>query len=147
MLSNFLFLSSFVVAVTGAGPTITFDGREATIESVHAALFSGVTTCRDVVSSFLARIETFNPTINSLISLDPNVLATADEMDVALSNGNATGSLWCIPMLLKDNYDSTPLNTTGGCLALNSSVPTVDAPTVNALKRAGAVILGKTKSP
>lgn len=47
-------------------------------------------------------------------------------------------------MLLKDDYDSVPLNTTAGCLALNSSVPTVDAPTVMALKRAGAVILGKT---
>lgn len=140
----FLFLPCFVLVVAGASPAVTFDGREATIDSVHTALFSGLTTCRDVVSGFLARIEKFNPTINSIISLDPNVLAVADEMDVALSRGNATGRLWCIPMLLKDNYDSVPLNTTAGCLALNSSVPTVDAPTVRALKRAGAVILGKT---
>jgi Asp-tRNA(Asn)/Glu-tRNA(Gln) amidotransferase A subunit family amidase len=144
MLFTPLLLPSFVVAAAGGGPAITFDGREATIESVHTALFSGLITCRDVVSGFLARIEKFNPTINSIISLDPDVLATADEMDVALANGNATGSLWCIPMLLKDNYDSVPLNTTAGCLALNSSVPTVDAPTVRALKRAGAVIMGKT---
>ena len=144
MLFSFFPLSIFVVAVIGAGPAITFDGREATIESVHTALFSGLTTCRDVVSGFLARIEKFNPTINSIVSLDPNVLGNADEMDVALSKGNATGSLWCIPMLLKDNYDSVPLNTTAGCLALNSSVPTVDAPAVAALKRAGAIIMGKT---
>jgi Asp-tRNA(Asn)/Glu-tRNA(Gln) amidotransferase A subunit family amidase len=140
----FLFLPCFVLVVAGASPAVTFDGREATIDSVHTTLFSGLATCRDVVSGFLARIEKFNPTINSIISLDPNVLAVADEMDVALSRGNATGSLWCIPMLLKDNYDSVPPNTTAGCLALNSSVPTVDALTVRALKRAGAVILGKT---
>ena len=65
-------------------------------------------------------------------------------MDVALSNGNVTGHLWCIPILLKDNYESVPLNTTAGCLALNSSIPTVDAPTVRELKRAGAIIIGKT---
>jgi Asp-tRNA(Asn)/Glu-tRNA(Gln) amidotransferase A subunit family amidase len=144
MLLEFLYLPSIVLAAAGASPAIAFDGREASIESVHTALFSGLTTCRDVVTGFLVRIEKFNPTINSIISLDPNVLATADEMDVALSNGNATGTLWCIPMLLKDNYDSVPLNTTAGCLALNSTVPTVDAPTVRALKRAGAVIMGKT---
>lgn len=144
MLVIFLFLHCFALAVAGASPAITFDSREATIDSVHTVLFSGLATCRDVVSGFLARIEKFNPAINSIISLDPNVLVVADEMDVALSKGNATGSLWCIPMLLKDNYDSVPLNTTAGCLALKSSVPTVDAPTVRALKRAGAVILGKT---
>jgi len=144
MLFISLFLSRFVVAVNGVSPTITFDGREATIEIVHTALFSGLTTCHDVVSGFLARIEKFNPTINSIISLDPNVLVIADEMDVALSNGNVTGSLWCIPMLLKGNYDSAPLNTTAGCLTLNSLVPTVDAPAVRELKQAGAIIIGKT---
>ena len=75
----------------------------------HTALFSGLTTCRDVVSGFLARIGKFNPTINSIISLDPNVLVIANKMDVAPSNGNVTGSLWRVPTLLKDNYDSVPL--------------------------------------
>lgn len=85
MLFIFLFLHCFALAVAGASPAITFDGREATIDSVHTVLFSGLTTCRDVVSGFLVRIEKFNPAINSIISLDPNVLVVADEMDVALS--------------------------------------------------------------
>lgn len=141
---SIVFVLGLVGAVFGAGPVSTFDGREATIESVHSALFSGLTTCRGVVSGFLARIEKFNPTINAIIRLNPDALALADEMDVALANGNATGSLYCIPMFLKDNYDAVGMNTTGGCLALNRSQPTVDAPTVTALKRAGAIILGKT---
>ena len=71
MLSISLFLSCLVVVVNGASPTIAFDGREDTIEIVHTTLFSGLKTCRDVVSGFLALIEKFNPTINSIISLDP----------------------------------------------------------------------------
>jgi Asp-tRNA(Asn)/Glu-tRNA(Gln) amidotransferase A subunit family amidase len=58
--------------------------------------------------------------------------------------GNVTGSLWCIPILLKDSYDGVPLNIIAGCLALNSSILTVGAPTVRELKRAGAIIIGKT---
>jgi Asp-tRNA(Asn)/Glu-tRNA(Gln) amidotransferase A subunit family amidase len=139
-----LFLSYLVVASSGASPTITFDGRETTIEIAHTVLFSSLTTCCGVVGGFLARIGKFNPTINSMISLDPNVLVIANKMDVAPSNGNVTRSLWCIPMLLKNNYDSIPLNTTAGCLALRSSIPTVDAPTVRELKRAGAIIIGRT---
>jgi hypothetical protein len=82
-----LFLSCLVVIANGASPTIAFDGHEATIEIVHTALFSGLTTCRDVVSGFPARAGKFNPTINSMISLDPNVLVITDGMDVTLSNG------------------------------------------------------------
>lgn len=121
-----------------------FDVREATIESVQNALFAGLATCRGIVSAFIARIEEFNPRINAIITLNPEVLATADEMDLALTNGSATGSLFGVPILLKDNYDAFPMNTTGGCLALKDSLPTEDAPTITALRNAGAIILGKT---
>jgi Asp-tRNA(Asn)/Glu-tRNA(Gln) amidotransferase A subunit family amidase len=125
------------------GLTTPFDSREATIDSVHNALFTGLTSCRGVVSSFLARIETFNPTINAVISLNSNALNLADQMDKQLAAGNITGSLFCIPVLLKDNFDTAEMNTTGGCLALAGSRPSVDAPVTAALKRAGAIILGK----
>jgi Asp-tRNA(Asn)/Glu-tRNA(Gln) amidotransferase A subunit family amidase len=121
-----------------------FDSREATIDGVHSALFSGISSCRDVVSSFISRIEAFNPTINAIISLNPNVLTIADEMDANIASGNASGPLFCIPVLLKDNYDISELPTTGGCLDLAENQPLVDAPAVAALKKAGAVILGKT---
>lgn len=120
------------------------DVREATISSLHGPLYSGLTTCRDIVSAFIARIERFNPSINAIITLNPEALDIADSLDAALSRGNATGPLFCIPILLKDNYDALPMPTTGGCLALNASTPTQDSPTVAALRRAGAVILGKS---
>jgi Asp-tRNA(Asn)/Glu-tRNA(Gln) amidotransferase A subunit family amidase len=123
--------------------TMPFDAREATIDSVHHALYSGLSTCREVVSSFLARIDKLNVHTNAILSLNPNALSIADSMDKQLAVGNTTGSLFCIPILLKDNYDTADLPTTGGNLALAKSQPTEDAPSVAALKNAGAIILGK----
>lgn len=118
--------------------------RESTIGGIHDALYSGGTTCRSIVSSFLARIEAYNPSLNAIISLNPNALSRADEEDLALTSGNGTGKLFCIPVLLKDNYDTKDMNTTGGCRALADLQPADDAPVVKALKNAGAIILGKT---
>lgn len=142
-----VFFSSFILAVLCshivAAQTMPFDSREATVDSVHHALFSGLSTCREVVSSFIARIEAHNNRTNAIITLNPNALSIADSLDTQLSNGNATGPLFCIPILLKDNYDTADMPTTGGALALADSRPTEDAPSVIAFKKAGAIILGK----
>jgi Asp-tRNA(Asn)/Glu-tRNA(Gln) amidotransferase A subunit family amidase len=114
---------------------------------VHDALFSGKASCRDIVSSFLSRIEKYNSAVNAIITLNPNVLSTADQMDQALkaSKSRVEGQpLFCVPIFLKDNYDTADIITTGGCADLNASRPTADAITVTALRKAGAVILGKT---
>ena len=126
-----------------SGQNMPFDAREATIDSVHHALYSGLSTCREVVSSFLANIEAHNNRTNAILTLNRNALAIADEMDEQLSAGNATGPLFCIPILLKDNYDTADMATTGASLALAHSQPTQDAPSVTAFKEAGAIILGK----
>lgn len=120
-----------------------FDVREATVDGIHNALFTGLTTCREVVSAYLARIEAFNPTINAITALNPEALSVADSIDLQISQGNTTGPLLCVPILVKDNYDAVPMNTTGSCLALANNKPAEDAPTVIALKAAGAIILGK----
>ena len=144
---HYLLLRSFFmiyVLCTAAGIQEAFDAREATIDSIHHDLFNGLATCRTVVSAFLSRIEAFNGRINAIISLNPDALAQAEEYDEALSRGNITGSLFCIPILLKDNFDTVDMSTTGGNVAMSASQPLVDAPVVTGLKCAGAVILGKT---
>ncbi|KAI1618666.1 amidase [Exophiala viscosa] len=135
------YLPFLAVATAQLSP---IDVREATVSSLHASLFSGVTTCRSIVEAFLARIERFDSDINAIITLNPQALQIADSLDQTLSTRNATGPLFCIPIVLKDNYNAIPMPVTGGCLALNSSIPTQDAPTVTALRQAGAVILGKS---
>ncbi|PNS20245.1 aspartyl/glutamyl-tRNA(Asn/Gln) amidotransferase, A subunit [Sphaceloma murrayae] len=122
-----------------------FDAREATISSIHHALLSGQTTCLGVVSSFLARVPTINPDINAIISLNPQALSLASDLDSKLGNQNYTlPALFCIPILLKDNFDTADLPTTGASLRLADSKPTEDAPSVKAFKAAGAIVLGKT---
>lgn len=121
----------------------SFDVREATIEGIHNALYAHLTSCRGIVESFIARIDAYNHDLNAIITMNSNALSIADRQDASLATGNATGSLFCIPVLLKDNYDTSDMPTTGGCLDLAKSQPTVDAPVVTALKDAGAIIIGK----
>lgn len=138
----FIFIPFFLRAVHALNSK--WDVQEASIEDIHNALYTGLASCRGIVESFIARIEAYNPTINAILTLNPNALSVADSLDLALAGGNATGSLFCIPVLLKDNYDTADMKTTGGCLDLADSRPTADAAVVSALKRAGAIILGKT---
>ena len=65
-------------------------------------------------------------------------------MDDLLKAGNVQGVLFGVPILLKDNFDAAGTNTTGGCVALKDCAPIHDAITVEALRNAGAIILGKT---
>ena len=140
---TFLALSALVICNAIAQLDI-YDAREATIKGIQNALYSDLTSCRSIVESFIARIEAYNPTINAIITLNPDALSIAKEKDSDLAAGNGTGSLLCIPVLLKDNYDTSEMKTTGGCLDLTDSRPTVDAPVVTAFKNAGAIIIGKT---
>ena len=121
-----------------------FDVREVTIQSIHDALFGRLTSCRSIVESFMVRIEAYNPSLNAIITLNPNALSVADQLDLSLAAGNTTGALFCIPILVKDNYDTSEVATTGGCLDLAKSQPNTGAPVVKALKDAGAIVLGKT---
>lgn len=128
-----------------ASGTSAFDPREATIASTHHDLYTGLVTCREVVESFLARVEAFNNHTNAILALNPNALRDADECDKALDSKNGTtGALFGIPILLKDNFDTSFMPTTGANIDMAFSQPTVDAPSVAALKKAGAIILGKT---
>ncbi|KAI0169028.1 amidase signature enzyme [Hypoxylon sp. FL1284] len=131
-------------ALTFGAQADSFEPLESTIESVRAALLANSTTCRTVVSSFVARIETFNPAINAIVSLNPDALAAADELDQRLAAGDSAGKLFCVPILLKDNYDAVGTNTTGSSIALAGNRPSVDASAVKAFRDKGAVILGKT---
>lgn len=124
-------------------PEPGFDVREATIDTIHEALYSGQATCRDVVSAFIVRIEEFNPLLNAVLSLNPSALEDADQLDAARKTGDNGDLLHCIPMLLKDNYDALGMPTTAGSRALANLEPTTEGPVVAALKSAGAIILGK----
>ncbi|TKA26446.1 hypothetical protein B0A50_05282 [Salinomyces thailandicus] len=138
-------LLSILGSIASLANGCSYEPREATIASTHHSLYTGLTTCREVVSSFLSRIETLNNHTNAILTLNPHALTIADSMDIRLQSNNASGfgPLFCIPTLLKDNWDTIEMPTTGANLYLNASQPTIDAPATAALKKAGAIIIGK----
>jgi len=123
-----------------------FEYIEATIEDVHEALQSGQATCVDIVAGYLSRIEAYDKKngVNAIIFENPRAIARAIEIDQALAEGEQLGALYCVPVLLKDNFDTFDMPTSGGSIALKQSTPPDDAFVVKKLREADAIIIAKT---
>jgi Asp-tRNA(Asn)/Glu-tRNA(Gln) amidotransferase A subunit family amidase len=118
---------------------------EATIGEVQDALLAGKTTCRMVVQAYLDRIQAYDDaTVNAITVVNPNALARADEIDAALDRGEELGSLFCVPILVKDNFDTHDLVTTGGSVSLMDNYPPDDAFMVRRIREEDAVVIAKT---
>ncbi|OYZ17109.1 MAG: glutamyl-tRNA amidotransferase [Sphingomonadales bacterium 28-64-96] len=120
---------------------------EASIIELQAALASGAATSRQLVQAYLARIAAYDqagPALNSIITLNANALAQADALDRERAAKGPRGPLHGIPLLVKDNFDTADMPTSGGTLALATLQPARDAEQVARLRAAGAIILGKT---
>ncbi|HEX3100300.1 MAG TPA: amidase family protein, partial [Pyrinomonadaceae bacterium] len=120
--------------------------EEATVSGLQAAMTSGQTTARKIAEGYLSRIADIDKKLNSIIELNPDALAIADQCDAERKAGKVRGPLHGIPVLLKDNIDtSDKMHTTAGSIALfDAPTPKQDAFIVKQLREAGAVILGKT---
>jgi amidase len=122
--------------------------EEATIASLQAAMARGEQSARSIAEAYLARIDALDrsgPRINSVIEVNPEALQLADALDRERKEGGARGPLHGVPVLLKDNIDTGDrMQTTAGSLALVGAPAPRDAFVAGQLRRAGAVILGKT---
>ncbi len=119
---------------------------EATIAELQTALRDGRATCRQVVQAYIDRIEAYDqPTgLNAVSMVNPRALERADEADARLAAGDELGPLFCAPLLVKDNFDTHDLPTTGGSVVLAGNLPPDDAFMVRRLREAGAIVLAKT---
>ena len=129
------------------GRTSRFDVLEKSITELAAALEAGEVTSRELVEGYLARIEAYDqrgPALNAMVVRNPNVFAAADARDAERAEGRVRGPLHGIPIVVKDNYDTADMPTSGGAIGLATSVPPDDAFQVRRLREAGAIILGKT---
>jgi len=124
----------------------TFDVTEATIASTQAAILNGSATCRSIVESYLARIAAYDqPThLNTVVMLNPSALAEADQCDRDFARTHTLKPMQGIAVVVKDNYDTAGLQTTGGSLALKGFLPQTDAFMVKRLREAGAIVLFKS---
>ena len=113
-----------------------------------AAIRRREVSCVEVMQAHLARIEAVNPLLNAIVSLDAELgLREAAAADVALGRDEAPGSLHGLPMAIKDLEDTAGMRTTYGSPIYRDHVPTADTLMVARLRRAGAIVIGKTNTP
>jgi len=122
--------------------------EDATIAELELKLQSGALTSHALVQAYLDRIAAIDkagPAMNAVIELNPDALRIADELDAERKSGKVRGPLHGIPVLIKDNIDTADrMHTTAGSLALADSIAAHDSTVAANLRKAGAVILGKT---
>lgn len=132
-------------------PTDALSLEEVTIQELVDAYRERRTTVREVVQRYLDRIEAIDrsgPTLNSVVTTSDRALARADELDQHLQDtGDLAGPLHGVVVVLKDNIDTTDMDTTCGNEALRGHRPDRDAVVAARLREAGAVILAKTTLP
>src|SRR5213594_4631867 len=124
-----------------------FQVVEATIDDIHAAMRSGKLTAHDLVQAYFERIIAFDkqgPALNCIINLNPQALEEADKLDAAFKRSGKVGPLHGIPVLVKDEIDTAGMPTTLGTVVFNDYRPARDEFAVDRLRKAGAIVLGKT---
>ncbi|MEH3041642.1 MAG: amidase [Sphingomonas paucimobilis] len=122
--------------------------EEVSVDRLQQRMQSGATNSVAITRAYLARIAAIDrqgPTLRSVIATNPDALAQAKALDDERRAGRVRGPLHGVPVLIKDNIETAdPMATTAGSLALKNNITRRNAPVVAYLRRAGAVILGKT---
>ncbi|MES3034625.1 MAG: amidase family protein [Gemmatimonadota bacterium] len=148
-----LTLVSVIVAGAALGTTVAaqrpapFRIDETTIAEVHAAFRARRLTCHALVQAYVDRIAAVDkagPAINAIVTLNGNAIAIADSLDARYRAGGLVGPLHCIPIIVKDNFETRDLQTTAGSLSLKGWIPERDATMVSRIRAAGAIVLAKS---
>src|SRR5262245_7525784 len=120
---------------------------EKTVEQLQDAMTRGLVTSEDIVRDYLARLSLYDrsgPTLRAMLALNPRAIAEARALDAERTAGRIRSPFYGIPIAFKDNIDVLGLPTTGGSLALVDHRPRLDSRMAAAMRRAGAVMLGKS---
>lgn len=142
------FITAFILACL---PVVIqaqrFRVEEASIAQVQAAMKAGRLTCRALVEQYLARMDAYDkkgPAINAIVVPNPAALQEADELDRRYKASGPVGPLHCIPLVVKDNFETIGLQSANGSLSLKGFISNKDAFQVKRVKDAGAILLAKT---
>lgn len=138
----FIFITGHSYGQKPATPTLP----ELTIADIHRAYQRGDYTSEQLVRAYLNRIRAYDqPThLNSILLINPDALQTARALDLEFKKTGKLRPLHGIPVIVKDNFNTKGLQTTGGSIALKGFKPTTDAWQVRKLKEAGAIVLAKS---
>jgi amidase len=120
----------------------------ASAATIAKMIREGHVSSEEVVRTFLDRIEKVNPKLNAVVQLAADrALAEARDADKATAKGDVKGTLHGVPITIKDSLDTAGIISTGGTMGRSAFVPSQDATVVDRLRRAGAILLGKTNTP
>ncbi|HEY4134403.1 MAG TPA: amidase family protein [Alphaproteobacteria bacterium] len=125
----------------------SFQVLETSIDDIQAAYKAGTLTAHQLVQKYLDRIQAYDkqgPEINAIITLNEHALEDADKLDAAYRQSGFVGPLHGIPVLVKDEIDVAGMPTTMGTVMFKDYRPPQDAFVVDRVRKAGAIILGKT---
>lgn len=137
-------LALVLLARPAAAQSVEFDAL--TIADINAAFDAGTLTSEQLVQVCLARIAAYDrqgPSLHAVMALNPKAIETARALDAERRTKGRRSPLHGIPIVLKDNYDTADLPTTGGSVLLEGWIPPDDAFVVGKLRAAGAIILAK----
>jgi amidase len=113
-----------------------------------ALLEKGEISSAELVETYLERIETHNPGLNAIVTLDADgARRQARAADAARAGGQSLGPLHGLPITLKDSFETAGMRSVCGRMDLRDNVPETDAEAVIRLRKAGAIIMGKTNMP
>lgn len=122
--------------------------EELTISQLQKGYADKKYSVNDVVKVYLDRISEIDkngPRLNSIIQINPDAMAIAEEMDKQIAAGKTSGALFGVPVIIKDNIDThDKMPTTAGATALRNSFPARDSFVAKKLREAGAIIIGKS---
>ncbi|MGX9429537.1 amidase family protein [Bradyrhizobium sp. LeoA1S1] len=105
-------------------------------------------SAREAATAALARLDAVNPRLNAVVDHRPaDVLAQADAIDAAIGRGEEVGALGGVPVTIKVNVDQEGFATTNGLTLQRDVIAKADNPVVENLRKAGAVLLGRTNCP
>ena len=114
-------VSLLLTAPIDAGAFDLLRNEEATIADIHAALGARTLTCRGLVQMYLDRIEAYDkkgPALNAIVITNPDALKVADALDAKFAQSGPAGPLHCVPLIVKDNCETTDMPTSAGSLSL-----------------------------
>jgi amidase len=134
-------------ATLSAQPPPRFVLEETTIPQIQAAFRDGSLTCRSLVEQYLKRIDAHDKkgaALNAIVLVNPDALRAADDLDRRFRQSGPVGPMHCVPVIVKDNYETFDMPTTAGSLSLKGMMTGKDAFIVKRLRDAGAVMIAKS---
>ena len=141
------FGAALLLACGSPPPEPALSVVELDIAGIHAGLAAGDFRCSELVAAYLARIEAYDrqgPTLSAIVAVNPQAESRARKADERIARDGIARPLECVPMIVKDNYDTADMPTTAGSASLAASVPPDDAFQVRRIREAGAIVLAKS---